>query len=148
MVLKVVKKNISLPRFTLVEVRCCPQLFHRLICTLFNPPLYLVLFFQFSSYPAFVTSLLAVSSHLSLVFPRLLLPCSRDSAALFGSLSSAILSTCPAHCNLLLASLSLKLLCTPVSSINSTILRLSALVTGPCYFSYPVVFAHLQSLLL
>ena len=69
------------------------------------------------------------SSHLSLGLPRLLLPCSRNSAALFGSLSSAILSTCPVHCHLLLTSLSVKLLCTPVSSLNSTILRLSALVT-------------------
>ena len=50
-------------------------------------------------------------------------------AALFGNLSSAIFSTCPTHCNLLLTSLSVKLLCTPVSSLNSTILRLSALVT-------------------
>ena len=55
--------------------------------------------------------------------------CSHNSAALFGSLSSAILSPCPAHCNLLLTNLSVKLLCTPVSSLTSTILRLSALVT-------------------
>ena len=78
--------------------------------------------------PAFFTSLFTQSYHLSLGLPRLLLPCSRNSAALFGSLSSAILSTCSAHCNLLLTSLSLKLLCTPVSSLNSTILRLSAFV--------------------
>ena len=32
------------------------------------------------------------------------------------------LSTCPAHCNLFLTSLSVKLLCTPVSSLNYTIL--------------------------
>ena len=57
--------------------------------------------------------LLTRSSHLRLGFPRLLLPCSHNYAALFGSLSSAILSTCPAHCNLLLTSLSVKLLCTP-----------------------------------
>ena len=36
--------------------------------------------------------------------------------------------SCPAHCNLLLTSLSVTLLCTPVS-FNSTILCLSALVT-------------------
>ena len=36
---------------------------------------------------------------------------------------------CPAHCNLLLTSPSVKLLCTPVSSLNSTILCLCALVT-------------------
>ena len=71
--------------------------------SLFHPPLYLVFFFQSASSPAFLISLLTQSSHLSLGLPRLLLPCSRNSAALFGSLSSAILSrTCPAHCNLLL----------------------------------------------
>ena len=96
--------------------------------SLFHPPLSLVFFFQYSSYSAFLTSLLTQSSHLSLGLPRLLLPCSRNSATLFGSLSSAILFTCPAHCNLLLTSLSVKLLCTPISSLNS-ILCLSALVT-------------------
>ena len=80
-----------------------------------------------SSLPPLLPS--SQSSHLSLGLPRLLLPCSRNYAALFGSLSSAILSTCPAHCNLLLTSLSVRLLCTPVSYLNSTIIRLSALVT-------------------
>ena len=94
-----------------------------------HPPMSLVFFFQSSSSPAVLTSLLTRSSHLSIGLPRLLLPCSRHSAALFGSLSSAILYTCPAHCSLLLTSLSVKLLCTPVSSLNSTILLLSALVT-------------------
>ena len=61
--------------------------------SLFHPPLSLVFFFQSSSSPAFLTSLLTQSSHLSLGLPRLLLPCSRNSAALFCSLSSAILST-------------------------------------------------------
>ena len=97
--------------------------------SLFHPPLCLVLFFQSSSSPGFLTSLLTQSSHLSLGLPRLLLPCSHNSAALFGSLSSAILSTCPAHCSLLLTSLSVKLLCTPVSSLNTTILLLSALLS-------------------
>ena len=55
--------------------------------SLFHPPLSLVFFFQSSSSPAFRTSLLTQSSHLSLGLPRLLLPCSRNSAALFGSLS-------------------------------------------------------------
>ena len=96
---------------------------------LIHPPLSLVFFFQSSSSPPFLTFLLPQSSHLSLGLLRLLLHCSRNSAALFGSLSSAILSTCPAHRNLLLTSPSVKLLCTPVSSLNSTILRLSALVT-------------------
>ena len=95
---------------------------------LFHPPVFPV-FFQSPSFPAFSTSLLTQSSHLSLGLPRLLLSCSRNSAALFGRLSSAILSTCQAHCNLLLTSLSVKLPYTPVSSLNSTILRLSALVT-------------------
>ena len=45
-------------------------------------------------------------------------------AALFGSLSSAILSTCPAHCSLLLASLSAKLL-----DLHSRLFLLSALST-------------------
>ena len=56
-----------------------------------------VFFFQSPSSPVFFTSLFIQSSHLSLGLPRLLLPCSRNSVALFGSLSSAILSTCPAH---------------------------------------------------
>ena len=112
---------------------------------LFHPPLSpVVFFFQSPSSPAFFTSLFTQSSHLSLGPPHLLLPCSRNSAALFGSLLSAILSTWPAHCNLLLTSLSVQLLCTPVSSLNSTILRLSALVTLAIFFSDPVVFAHLQ----
>ena len=46
-----------------------------------------------------------------------------------GSLSSAILSTFLAHCSLLLTSLHTPVLCTPVSSLNSLILRLSARVT-------------------
>ena len=94
-----------------------------LIVSLFHPPLSLFFFFQSSFSPVFFTSLLTLSSHLSLGLPRLLQPCSRNSAALFGSLSSAILSTCPAHCSLLLTSLSVKLLCTPVSSLNSALYR-------------------------
>ena len=119
---------LSLPLFPLSGVRCCPQLFTASSANIYHPPLYIVFFFQSSSSPAFLASLLTQSSHLSLGLPRLLLPCSRNSAALFGSLSSAILSACPAHCNLLLTSLFVKLLCTPVYSLNSTILRLSALV--------------------
>ena len=89
----------------------------------------LVFFFQSSSSPSFLASLLTQSSHLSLGLPRFLLSSSRNSAAVFGSLSSAILSTCPVHCSLLLTNLSVELLCTPVSSLNSIILLLSALVT-------------------
>ena len=85
------------PRFPLSGVRCCPQLFHCLCLCLLLPV------FLLSCLPHISLK----SSHFSLGLPRLFLPCSRNSAALFGSLSSAILSTCPAHCNLLLSSLSL-----------------------------------------
>ena len=53
--------------------------------SLFHPPLSLVFFFQSSSSPAFLTTILTQSSHLSLGLPRLLLSCSRNSAALFAS---------------------------------------------------------------
>ena len=111
----------------------------------FSPPHLIVfstllcLLFSSSSLPPLLSS-----SHLSIDLPRLLLPCSSNSAALFGSLSSAILSTCPAHCNLLLTSLSVKLLCTPVSSLNSTILRLSALVALAIFRTQ--LFSHTCSL--
>ena len=55
---------------------------------LFHHPLSLVFFLPSSSSPAFLTSLLTQSSHLSLDLPRLLLPCSLNFAVLFGSLSS------------------------------------------------------------
>ena len=92
--------------------------------SLFHPSLSLVFFFQSSSSPAFLTSLLTQSSHISLGLPRLLLPSSCTSAVLFGSLSSTILSTCPALCHLLLTSLSVKLLCTPISSCLPSLLWL------------------------
>ena len=130
--------------FPLSGVRWCLQLFTASSASLFHPTLSCVFFFQSPSSPAFFTSLFTQSSHLSLGLPRLLLPCSRNSAALFGNRSSAILSTCPAHCNLLLASLSVKLLCTPVSSLNSTILRLSALVTLAIFRTQ--LFSHTCSL--
>ena len=112
--------------------------------SLFHPPLSPVFFFQSPSTPAFSTSLLTQSSNLSIGLPRLLLPCSRNSAALFGSLSSAILSMCSAHCNQLLTNLSVKLLCTPVSSLNSNILRVSALVTLAIFRTE--LFSHTCSL--
>ena len=139
--------KLSLPIFPFIRGEVLPELFHRLICYSSPPSSVYCFLLPVSLYPVFFTSLLKQSSHLSLGLPRLLLPCSRNPAALFGSLSSAILYTCPAHCNMLLTSLSAKLLCTPVSSLNSTILRLSALVTL-AIFSDPVVFAHLQPLLL
>ena len=120
---------LSLPFFPLSGVRCCLQLFTASSAILLHPPLSPVFFFQSPSSPVFLTSLFTQSSHLSLGLPRLLLPCSRNSAALFGSLSSAILSTCPAHYNLLLTSLSVKLHCTPISSPVCS--RYS------CYFSDP-----------
>ena len=107
--------------------------------SLFHPPLSLVFFFLSSSSPAFFTQ----SSHITLGLARLL-PSSRNYAALFGSLSSAILSTCPAHCSLLPVSLSVKLLCTPVSSLNSTILLLSALITLALFRTQ--LFSHTCSL--
>ena len=91
--------------------------------------MYLVIFCQSSSSPDFLTYVLTQPSHLSLGLARILLPCSRNTAALIGSVSSAIHSTCPAHCSLLLTSLSVELLCTPVSSLNSSSLLLCALVT-------------------
>ena len=84
--------------------------------SLFHPPLSLVFFFQSSSSPPFLTSLLTQSSHLSLGLPRLLLPCSRNSSALFGSLPSAILSTYPAHNSLLLDSRLSAFLSLPLTS--------------------------------
>ena len=109
--------------------------------SLFHPTLSCVFFFQFPSSPAF--SLYTVLP--SQPWPPSSPPaCSRNSAALFGNRSSAILSTCPAHCNLLLTSLSVKLLCTPVSSLNSTILRLSALVTLAIFRTQ--LFSHTCSL--
>ena len=59
--------------------------------SIFYPPLSRIFFFQSPSSPAFFTSLLTQSSHLSRGLTRLRLPCSRNSAALFSSLSSAIL---------------------------------------------------------
>ena len=91
--------TFSLPRLTV---------FSTLLCLF-------VFFFQSSSSHAFFTSLFTQSSHLSLGLPRLLLPCSHNSVALFGSLSSAILFTCLAHCNLLLKSLSTLLNSTLIS---------------------------------
>ena len=56
-----------------------------------------------------------------------------NSAALFGSLLSAILSTCPAHCKLLLTSLSVKLLCTHIIGnmfVREEIVLRMSVVTG------------------
>ena len=124
--LKIANIIISLPVFPFVRGEVLPATF--------SPP-HLLDFFP----PSSVSRLLLPASLLSCLLrislntvlpsqpwlPRLLLPCSSNSAALFGCLSSAILSTCPAHCNLLVTSLSVKLLCSPISSLNSTNIRLS-----------------------
>ena len=120
---------LYLPLFPFIRCEVLPAYFSPPHLLFFSTLMSPVFFFQSHSSPVFFTSLLTQSSHLSLGRPRLLLPCSSNSAALFGSLASAIISTCPAHCKLLLTSLSVRLLYTPVSSLNSTILRLSALVT-------------------
>ena len=70
--------------FPLSGVRCCLQLFTASSAIIIHPPLSPVFFFQSPSSPVFFTSLLTQSSHLSLGLPRLLLPCSRNYAALFG----------------------------------------------------------------
>ena len=121
--------GLSLPLFFLYQgCGAACNFFSDSSAGIFHTPLYHVFFFQSPSSHVFFTSLLTQSSHHSIGLPRLLLHFSRNSAALFGSLSSDIISTCPAHCSLLLTSLSVKLFCTPVSPLNSTILRLSALV--------------------
>ena len=87
MKLAAIVEYLSLPR--------CPFVWGEVLTATSSPPLYLVLFFQSPSSPAFLTSLLAQSSILSLGLPRLILPCSHNSAALFGSLSSVILNVLP-----------------------------------------------------
>ena len=80
------------------------------------------------------------------------MPSSRKYSALFGSLSSAIFSTCPVHCSLLLASISVKLLCIPVSSLYPTILLLSVIVTLAMFpspdITLAVVFSDMPSTIL
>ena len=66
---------LSLPRFSLCQGwGAARNLFTASSDSLFHPPLSIVFFFQSSSSPAFLTSLLTQSSHLSLGLPRLLLP--------------------------------------------------------------------------
>ena len=97
---------------------------------MFNPSLSLVFFYQSSSSPAFLTSLLTQSSHLSIGLPRLLLPCSRMSTALSGSLSPSsfqrVMSTvvCSSPVSLSSSSALLSLPLTPpfVSSLPSLLL--------------------------
>ena len=86
---------LSLPLFSFVMGEVLPATSSPPHLIVFSTLLSLVFFFQSASSPAFLTSLFTQSSHISLGLPRLLLPSSRNSAALFGSLSSAILSTYP-----------------------------------------------------
>ena len=138
--------SLSLPLFPFIRGEVLPATFSPPHLLFFSTLLCLLP--SSSSLPPLLSSshlsLITQSSHLSIGLPRLLLPCSRNSAALFDSLSSAILSTCPAHCNLLLTSLSVKLLCTPLSPLNSTIFRLSALVTLAIFRTQ--LFSHTCSL--
>ena len=131
-------QDISLFLFSLCQRRgAARNCFTASSDSLFHPPLVSCLLLTVFFLSCLPHIYLSESSHLSLGFHRILLPCSSNSAALFGSLSSAILSTCPAHCNLLLTSLS-------VSSLNSTIIRLSALVTLAIFHTQ--LFSHTCSL--
>ena len=80
--------GLSLPLFPFIRVRCCLQLFHRLICYSSPPSSVSCLLLPVSLLSCLLhISLYTVLPSLSLGLPRLLLPCSRNSAALFGSLS-------------------------------------------------------------
>ena len=138
---KVIRCSLS-SSFPFVRGEVLPASFSPPHLLVFHPPLYLF-FVQSPSSPVFFTSLFTQSFHLSLGLPRLLLPCSRNSAALFGSVSSVILSTCPVHCNLLLTSLCQALIHSG-SSLNSTILLLSSLVTLAIFRTQ--LFSHTCSL--
>ena len=106
-----------------------PNFFTASSDSLFHPPLSLVFFFQSSSSPAFLTSLLTQSSHLRLGRPRLLLPCSRNSSALCGSLSSAIfLRVLPT------------VVCSSPISLPMCPFRTGMLVSHKCSWPYHLVF--------
>ena len=92
---------------SILSLHLLPFITGEVLPAAFSTPHLIVFFVQSSYSPAFLTSLLTRSSHLSIDLPSILLPCARNSAALFGSLSSAILSMCPAHRSLLLIRLSL-----------------------------------------
>ena len=79
--------------------------------------------------PALSRSRLTQSFHHSFGLPLLLLPPSSASHALFDSLSSPILCTCPAHLILLPTAFTFRCFFMPVSSLNSFIFLLSSWVT-------------------
>ena len=64
-----------------------------------------------------------------------------------GSRSSFIRYTCPAHFIRLFTNLPIKHFCMPTSSLSSSILLRSILFTPAIRLAHPVVFTHLQSML-
>ena len=123
----IVYPYLSLPLFLFVRGEVLPATFSPPHLIVFSTLLCLLSSSSSNLSPLLPSSHLSHSPHISALaslvssYPAHIGP---NSAALFGSLSSAILSTCPVHCNLLHASLSVKLLCTPVSSLNSILLLL------------------------
>ena len=112
--------------FPLSEVRCCRNFFNASSDSLST---LLCLLSSSSSLPP-----LLLSSHLSYHSPPISALASLVSSCLVHvtlPLSSVVCHppSCPAHFSLLLTSLSVKFLCTPVSSLDSTIRILSALVS-------------------
>ena len=79
--------------------------------------------------PALSRSRLTLSFYRSFGLPLLLLPPSSAFHALFDSLSSPILCTCPAHLIQLPATFIFRCLFMPISSLNSFIFPLSSWVT-------------------
>ena len=131
------KVALSLPLFPFVRGEVLPTTSSPPHLIVFSTLLCLMSYFY--SLPPLLpsSSLLTQSSHLSIDLPRLLLPCSRNSAAHPPSFQRVLPTV-------------VKLLRAPVSSLNSTILLLYVCPRHSCYqlFSYPLVFAHLQPLLL
>ena len=81
----VFKIPLSSSLFPFTRGQVLPATFHRLICYSSPPISVSCLLLPVSPSPVFFTSLLTHSSHISLDLPRLLLPCSRNSTALFSS---------------------------------------------------------------
>ena len=78
---------------------------------------------------AFLTSFVALFSHLNCGLLRLFLPHSFHLSAVFGSPSSSNRTKCPTHFSRLFTSVPIKLVCTPISLLSSSILLLSTLLT-------------------
>ena len=88
-----------------------------------------VIFHSWPFVPALSRSRLTQSFHRSFGLPLLLLPPSSAFHALFDSLSSPILCTCPVHLILLPATFIFRWFFMPISSLNSLIFLLSSWVT-------------------